>query len=83
MTTYPVTGTPGPPGDWTPRAYSDPFLIESRRIRARKEITLGSIRASLEEQPGPRAVRACARGWVAELLAVAEEVAKNKERRRD
>lgn len=52
--------------------------VEFWRERARRELVLGSIRASLEEQPSPRAVRSCARDWVADVLALAEAVAKNK-----
>jgi len=49
------------------------------RERARRELVLGSIKASLEEQPSKAAVRSCARNWVADVLALAEDVAKNME----
>ncbi|MFF7840421.1 hypothetical protein ACFZC6_16575 [Streptomyces ossamyceticus] len=48
------------------------------RERARRELVLDSIKASLEEQPSKAAVRSCARNWVAAVLALAEDVAKNK-----
>lgn len=48
------------------------------RERARHELVLDSIKASLEEQPSKAAVRSCARNWVADVLALAEAVAKNK-----
>lgn len=54
------------------------LLAQYHRERARRVLVLDSIRAHLDEQPSPRAVRACARSWVADLLALAEQVAKNK-----
>ena len=54
------------------------LLAQYRRERARRVLVLDSIRAHLEEQPSPRSVRTCARTWVADLLARAEQVAKNK-----
>lgn len=49
------------------------------RERARHELVLDSIKASLEEQPSRAAVRSCARNWVADVLALAEAVAKSKQ----
>ncbi|MCX4973145.1 hypothetical protein [Streptomyces sp. NBC_00620] len=54
------------------------LLAQYHRERARRSLVLDSIRAHLDEQPSPRAVRACARRWVADLLAIAEQAAKNK-----
>ncbi|MEU8752021.1 hypothetical protein AB0C88_16160 [Streptomyces chartreusis] len=54
------------------------LLAQYRRERARRVLVLDSIRAHLEEQPSPRAVRVCARNWIADLLALAEKVAKDK-----
>ncbi|MEV4865632.1 hypothetical protein [Streptomyces ossamyceticus] len=54
------------------------LLVQYRRERARRALVLDSVRAHLDEQPSPRAVRTCARSWVAALLALAEDVAKNK-----
>ena len=58
----------------------DPETIARyHRERARRALVLDSIRAHLSEQPSSRAVRTCARNWVADLLAIAEKVAKNME----
>ena len=54
------------------------LLAQYHRERARRALVLDSIRTHLDEQPSPRAVRACARNWIADLLALAEQVAKNK-----
>ena len=54
------------------------LLAQYYRERARRVLVLDSIRAHLDEQPSPRAVRACARNWIADLLALSEQVAKNK-----
>ncbi|MDX3578667.1 hypothetical protein [Streptomyces sp. FL07-04A] len=37
-------------------------------------MTLGAVRAHLEEQPSPRAVRTAARRWCVQITAVAEDV---------
>ncbi|MET9876545.1 hypothetical protein ABZZ36_18250 [Actinacidiphila glaucinigra] len=42
--------------------------------QARMAITLGSVRASLEEQPSANAIRATARRWIAAITAAAEDV---------
>jgi hypothetical protein len=76
-----VAGRTRAPGQWPVAQDDDEFSTvysEFWRTRARRELVLGSIKASLEEQPGPRAVRSCARDWVADVLALAEAVAKNK-----
>ncbi|NEC92204.1 hypothetical protein [Streptomyces sp. SID12501] len=54
------------------------LIAQYHRERARRALVLDSIRAHLDEQPSPRAVRTCARRWVADLLAIAEQAAKNK-----
>lgn len=54
------------------------LLAQYQRERARRVLVLDSIRAHLDEQPSPRAVRVCARNWIADLLALAETVAKSK-----
>lgn len=54
------------------------LIAKYHRERARRALVLDSIRAHLDEQPSPRAVRTCARRWVADLLAIAEQAAKNK-----
>ena len=66
-------GRPAPVDDEQGAAYAAFW-----RERGRHELVLGSIRASLEEQPSKAAVRSCARNWVADVLALAEAIAKNK-----
>lgn len=75
-----VAGRTRVPGQW-PTAQDDEFgaiYTAFWRERARRELVLGSIKASLEEQPSKAAVRRCARNWVADVLALAEAIAKNK-----
>ncbi|MFD6887154.1 hypothetical protein [Streptomyces sp. NPDC059957] len=71
------SGVPG--GDWPPAPYTDEFLIRARAERARRELTLGSIRAHLEEQPSARAVRAAARKWASDITALGEDVVQSKQ----
>ncbi|WP_369778038.1 hypothetical protein [Streptomyces sp. R33] len=52
--------------------------MRTRAERARRVLTIGSIRADLEGQPSARAVRTAARGWVADVLALAEDIAAEK-----
>jgi hypothetical protein len=71
------------PGQWPVTPVPDPdeygaVYVEFQRLRARRWAVLDLIKANLEEQPSPRAVRSCARDWVADVLALAEDVAKNK-----
>lgn len=66
-------GQAAPDGDEFSAAYSAFW-----RERGRHELVLDSIKASLQEQPSRAAVRSCARNWVADVLALAEAVAKNK-----
>lgn len=65
-------------GQWPHTPHVDAVLTQLRRERARRELTLGAIRAHLEEQPSPYAIRACARRWCTDIAAMAEDVAKNK-----
>ncbi|MFI0825694.1 hypothetical protein ACH4Q7_14700 [Streptomyces roseolus] len=44
-------------------------------VQARFHVTLGSIRADLEEQPSPMAVLNAARRWNYAITAMADEVA--------
>lgn len=44
------------------------------RERARHEMTLGSIRSHIEEQPSPRAARACARRWCSDITNLVDSV---------
>lgn len=46
--------------------------------RGRREIVLGSIRAHLEEQPTTNAVQAVTRRWIADVIAIGDEIAKAK-----
>ncbi|MER6199813.1 hypothetical protein ABT234_20890 [Streptomyces sp. NPDC001586] len=68
-----------PGGTWPPSAYTDEFLIRARAEHARRELTLGSIRAHLEEQPSARAVRTAVRRWVADVIALGEDLAQSKQ----
>ncbi len=52
--------------------------VRARAERASRELTLGSIRASLEEQPSATGVRAAARRWAADVLALAVDIAAKK-----
>ena len=63
---------PRRPGQW-PEQY-----VRIAAERARWELTLGSIRAHLEEQPSPAAVRAAGRRWVNAVLQIAENTAATK-----
>lgn len=79
MTTRTNTGTPTATATGDSGVHDrERLLAQYHRERARRVLVLDSIRAHLDEQPSPRAVRTCARNWVADLLAVAEKVAKNK-----
>jgi hypothetical protein len=44
--------------------------------QARFHVTLGSVRADLEDQPSPMCVRAAARRWCEAITAMAEDVAR-------
>ncbi len=46
--------------------------------QARFHITLGSVRADLEEQPSPACVHSAARRWCAAITAIADEISKQK-----
>ncbi|MGA5371409.1 hypothetical protein ACPCSD_10055 [Streptomyces griseoincarnatus] len=55
-----------------------PAYAALMREQARRALVMQSIRASLQEQPSLRAVLACARRWVADVLRTAVDVAKSK-----
>ncbi|MEU8891137.1 hypothetical protein [Streptomyces sp. NPDC048442] len=88
MTTVHRPGAPGAttapgasgrrPGQWPAIPTPEDLRAQLVRERARRELTLGSIRASLAEQPSANAVRAAARRWITDVLATAEDVAKSK-----
>lgn len=44
------------------------------REKARRELVTNSLRQHLAEQPNPRAVRACARRWIADINYIADGV---------
>lgn len=60
---------PAPQGD-TAEALREQW----QRERARREMTLSSIRSHLQEQPSPRSIRACARRWSTDIANLAETV---------
>ncbi|WP_455359988.1 hypothetical protein [Streptomyces sp. SYSU K21746] len=68
------------PGQWPVDSPVDldasPAIAQRQRYnahRARFEITLGSVRADLEEQPSEASVRAAARRWQNAITAIADE----------
>lgn len=66
-----------PAGGWPiDREQSDETLARLRWERARREAALGVIRAHLEEQPSPRAVREAARRWCTDITQLGEQVAR-------
>ncbi|MFJ4987924.1 hypothetical protein ACIP9H_29485 [Streptomyces sp. NPDC088732] len=73
------------PGEW-PVPKADLIEAEPQHQRAgtaeaaRFALTLGSIRASLEEQPSESTVRSAARHWTNAIAQLAEEVAAAKRR---
>lgn len=75
-----VPGPPGvptarrPAGAW-PSSTAEALSAQARREHARRDLVLDSVRASLTEQPNASCVRSCARRWVADVLALAEDVA--------
>ncbi|MFB7289012.1 hypothetical protein [Actinacidiphila glaucinigra] len=70
------------PGQWpVPKVTPTPEREHERAgvaEAARFALTLGSIRASLEEQPSEGAVRAVVRHWTNAITQLAEEVAAAK-----
>jgi hypothetical protein len=76
-----AAGPPRTPGQWPDTSSPDEIGAQYAalmRERARRVLVLQSIRASLQEQPSGRAVLACARRWVADIVHAADEVAKTK-----
>ncbi|TKA11737.1 hypothetical protein [Actinacidiphila oryziradicis] len=49
-------------------------MLRLRSEQARRELTLGAIRAHLEEQPSPHSIRACARRWCTAITNLADDV---------
>ena len=46
--------------------------------KARFHVTLGVLRAALEEQPSPNAVISCGRRWIAAATQLVDEVVREK-----
>lgn len=81
-------GAPGRGGRWPGAAeggtaidtasvavdYDDPLRRQWRRERARRELVLSSIRASLAEQPSRACLRAAARQWEREIWGLVGEL---------
>lgn len=69
------------PGQWpVPRTPLPELKTEPDRdnhARARFHVTLGALRAALEEQPTPNLVRATGRRWLSAAAQLIDEVAKN------
>lgn len=77
-TTGPVP--PRQPGQWPVdrRSPTEPEDEPDRRgvaEQARFHLTMGVIRAALEEQPTPGLVRATGRRWIATVAQLTEEIA--------
>ncbi|WP_345699142.1 hypothetical protein [Kitasatospora terrestris] len=71
------------PGSW-PRGckrtpVGDEAWMRYEAERASREVFLGVVRADLEQQPSPRAVRAAGRRWCTAIVALADDVAKQKQ----
>lgn len=70
------------PGEWpTPRTplpteqdTRDNLRAQVNHERARHELTLGAIRAHLEEQPSERTVREAARNWITTITNLADDI---------
>jgi hypothetical protein len=70
------------PGDCPPDEpigfIPEELYLKRASERGRHEIVLGSIRAHLEEQPSPIAVLTAVRQWTNEVIALGDEVAREK-----
>jgi hypothetical protein len=76
------------PGEWpVPKAKSIEVDEQGAqhlavvRPRARFEVTLGAIRADLEEQPSNRSIRSAARRWHDAITALTDELIAERRRR--
>lgn len=70
----PATRLPGEQPDMPDAMHSEQLRDQWMRERGRRELVISSIRAHLAEQPSPRAVRACARRWIADINYLADGV---------
>jgi len=70
------------PGEWPVDEPVDlipeDLYVKRAAERGRHEIVLGSIRAHLEEQPSPVAVLTAVRVWINEVIALGDEVTREK-----
>ncbi|MGW7598155.1 hypothetical protein [Streptomyces antimycoticus] len=71
---WPIPRTELPPREDDPRA-------RYNQERARFHLTLGAIRADLEEQPSPSQIRAASRRWIEAIAQMAEEMATAEQRK--
>ncbi len=77
----------GRPGEW-PEGTRPPVEddeqgaqhLASVRETARFHVTLGAIRADLEEQPSTRSIRAAAKRWHEAITNVADELIADRRR---
>lgn len=70
----PAMRLPGERPDMPDAMHSDQLREQWMRERGRRELIISSVRAHLAEQPNPRAVRACARRWIADVNYLADGV---------
>lgn len=68
---WPIPRTELPPREDDTRAHYN-------HERARFHLTLGAIRADLEEQPSPSQVRAASRRWIEAITQMTDELAKEQ-----
>ncbi|EFL01619.1 predicted protein [Streptomyces sp. SPB78] len=73
------------PGEWPVKrrpasAVDDEQRAQLAAERARFHVTLGSVRADLEEQPSPALVLAAGRRWTTAITAMADEIAQKRRR---
>ncbi|AEM87053.1 hypothetical protein [Streptomyces violaceusniger] len=75
-----------PLGQWPiPRtelpSQEDDIRARYNHERARFHLTLGAIRADLEEQPSPSQVRAASRRWIEAIAQMTDEAARAAQRK--
>ncbi|KAB1149245.1 hypothetical protein F7R91_05660 [Streptomyces luteolifulvus] len=65
---------PGERPDMPDAMHSNQLREQWMRERARRELVIDSLRCHLAEQPNARAVRLCARRWIADINYLADGV---------
>lgn len=70
----PAMRLPGERPDMPDAMHSDQLREQWQREHARRELVIHSIRCHLAEQPNARAVRLCARRWIADINYIADGV---------